>query len=70
MTTWVGWTPPRMRMWPVGSVAVITELARFWPLEDQLMLELPGHAELAGNTATKPPCSVSVTVRLTTAAVA
>jgi hypothetical protein len=34
------------------------------------MLELPGHATLAANTATNPAFSVSVVVRVITAAAA
>src|SRR5262249_3863903 len=56
------------RIAPCVSVAVTTVLAMFWFDADQLMEELPGHGTLAGNTARNPEFSVSVTVRLMTAA--
>src|SRR6516164_9839447 len=70
MTTWVGLTEPRILTPPLVSTAVTTPLATLWPGPDQLMLELPGQAMLAANTATYPAFSVSVTVRLSTAAAA
>src|SRR5437763_6681906 len=68
MTTCVLAAPPWILIWPAGSRAVITALARFCPAALQLMLEFPGHGMLAGKTATKPPLpSVSVIERLITA---